>query len=113
MDLADYGIVDKHVTYEFLNKVVESRVEEIVRILQKYLEPVLTQFATDNITITGGAAALPSMEKWFKSVFNLPVKIVLPEQLAEEYRNPSHTAGYGIICLRKKIKNSIEHYLEK
>lgn len=93
IDLSDYGIVDKLITYEFLSNIIESRVEEIVKFLKEYLEPVLAEFAIDQVLLIGESAILPSTEKWFKANFDLPLRIVLPQQLAAEYRNPSHTVS--------------------
>jgi cell division protein FtsA len=97
LDCNDYGTTDKQVSYDFLNTIVESRIEEIVAMIHSYLEPALSRYSITRIVLTGGAAMLPSICETLDRVFGVPVSLISPEELPPEYAHPSNVACFGIL----------------
>ncbi len=98
LDCNDYGTTDKQVPYDFLYNIVESRVDEIVYLVHDYLKPSLTEVSIDQIFVTGGCSALPSIIENIEKTFGVIVHTAMPEQLSPEYAYSSNTACYGIMC---------------
>jgi cell division protein FtsA len=98
LDCNDFGTTDQQVDYDFLHKIVESRVEEIVSLLHAYVEPALSRYGADKLLLTGGSSLLPSVGEWTEKIFALPVKLARPGAgLAAEYSHPANTASYGLV----------------
>lgn len=103
LDCNDYGTTDKHVSFDFLYDIIESRVDEIVALVYDYLRPLLDKHLTGSgktlecIYLTGGCGAMPSMVACAAKVFQLQTQAVKPEKLAAEYAHPANTVCYGII----------------
>ena len=111
LDCNDYGTTGKQVSYDFLYKIVESRVEEIATILHGYLEPVLGCYGVRKLILTGGCAALPSTARWLESVFGLEVHIArLEGELPAELALPENTACYGLLqyAFRMEVSGAAE-----
>ncbi len=98
LDCNDFGTTDKQVDYDFLHKIVESRVEEIVSLLHAYVEPALSRYGAEKILLTGGSSLLPSVGEWTEKIFARPIKLARPGAgLAAEYSHPANTASYGLV----------------
>ncbi|SDE86807.1 cell division protein FtsA [Sporomusa acidovorans] len=103
LDCNDYGTTDKHVSYDFLYDIIESRVDEIVGLVYDYIKPRLSQYVTENgqtlerIYLTGGSGAMPSMASRIANVFQINTEMVKPVHLPVEYAQPANTVCYGII----------------
>lgn len=103
LDCNDYGTVDKHIPFDFLYDIIESRVEEIVALVHGYLQPLQAEYLTKPgqtfaaIYLTGGCGAMPSMVACTARVFQIQATAVTPAALAAEYAHPANTVGYGIL----------------
>ncbi len=97
LDCNDYGTTDKQVSYDFLHDIVESRVDEIIRLVYDYLRPLLSEHNVQQVLLTGGCAAMPSIKDCLERVFEIPVHISIPPQLLAEYAYPSNSACYGVL----------------
>lgn len=98
LDCNDYGTTDKQVAYDFLYKIVESRVEEIVSVAYGYLEPALARHQPEKIILTGGCALQPSIGECVEKLFGMPVHTVgLNDKMPDEYAHPSNAACLGIL----------------
>ena len=97
LDCNDYGTTDKHIPYDFLHVIIESRVDEIVGIVYDYLASALLGQSITKIFFTGGCALMPSIIRSIEKRFGVPVEILLPSTLPKEYANPSNTACLGIL----------------
>lgn len=98
LDCNDFGTTDKQVDYDFLHKIVESRVEEIVSLLHAYVEPALSRYGAEKILLTGGSSLLPSVGEWTEKIFARPIKLARPGAgLPAEYSHPANTASYGLV----------------
>lgn len=98
LDCNDYGTTDKHVAYDHLHNIVESRVEEIVAILFDYIEPHLSSYSIRKILLTGGSALLPSIRESVNKAFAAPAQLAKPDRLPPEYAHPANSSCYGILC---------------
>jgi cell division protein FtsA len=99
LDLSGHGTTDKQVRYDFLQTIVESRVEEIVSLLHAYVEPALSRYGAGKILLTGGASLLPSLGDWIGRTFVRPVVPVKPGgDIAPEYAHPSFAACFGLVA---------------
>ncbi|QDR80392.1 cell division protein FtsA [Sporomusa termitida] len=103
LDCNDYGTVDKHIPFDFLYDIIESRVEEIVTLVYGYLKPLQAEYLTkpgqtfETVYLTGGCGAMPSMGACVAKFFQLPTTTVTPEGLSAEYVHPANTVCYGIL----------------
>ncbi|MEG6585949.1 cell division protein FtsA [Dendrosporobacter sp. 1207_IL3150] len=96
LDCNDFGTTDKNIPYDFLNKIIESRVDEIVNLICEYIKPKITGFDCEEIYITGGCSAMNSFAERLEVNFGIPVKRFVPAGMPQEYSNPVNTACYGI-----------------
>lgn len=109
LDCNDYGTTDKHVHFDFLYDIIESRVDEIVTLMYDYLKPLMDKYLPgseqtfERIYLTGGSGATPSMAACVAKVFQLDTEVVKPDRLAAEYVHPSNTVCYGIISHGTRI----------
>lgn len=98
LDCNDYGTTDKNIAYDFLHKIVESRVEEIVSLLHAYVEPALARYGAEKVLLTGGSSLLPSVGEWTGRIFARSVQPARPgADLPSEYTHPALAAGIGIV----------------
>ncbi|HWR05225.1 cell division protein FtsA [Sporomusa sp.] len=103
LDCNDYGTVDKHIPFDFLYDIIESRVDEIVTLVYSYLKPLQEEYLTNQgqafeaIYLTGGCGAMPSVATCVTKVFQIHTETVKPEGLAAEYVHPANTVCYGIL----------------
>ncbi|HWQ60988.1 MAG TPA: cell division FtsA domain-containing protein, partial [Negativicutes bacterium] len=98
LDCNDYGTTDKNIAYDFLHKIVESRVEEIVSLLFAYVEPALARYGAEKILLTGGSSLLPSVGEWMGRTFARSVQLARPgTNLPSEYAHPAFAACVGVV----------------
>lgn len=96
LDCNDYGTTDKQVAYDFLYKIVESRIDEIVNLM--YEQTKTDRFsAAQEIILTGGCCHLPSVACRLQEVFGLPVRLAIMGGVTPEYASHANTAVYGLL----------------
>jgi cell division protein FtsA len=106
LDCNDSSTSDKQVSYDFLHKIIDSRVEEIVSLVFGYLEPVLTKYPIDKLILAGGCAALPDISEYCERIFKVPVQIErLITQLPSEYACSANTACFGLLRYAAPLVN--------
>lgn len=112
LDCNDYGTTDKHISFDFLYDIIESRVDEIGALLYDSVKPLLDKHLSvsgqnlECIYLTGGLGTMPSMVSCIAKVFQIHTETVKPVQLADEYAHPANTVCYGIIRYGAKISAS-------
>lgn len=82
------------IPYDFLAKIIESRVEEITSLILEYLQPYLNDNPPSNVTISGGCAAMPSFLKHFSQAVGTVVQC--NRNGFAEYAHPMYSACVGI-----------------
>jgi len=95
LDCNDYGTTDKHVAYDFLHHIVESRVQEIVELV--YDHTVHSGLRSEEIILTGGSCYLPSLRQHLEQSFGIPVRLAPIDSMLPEYAFYSNTAVYGLV----------------
>lgn len=104
LDCNDYGTTDKVVSYDFLYKIVESRIGEIVYLIHDYLKVVLAEVNIEKVFLTGGCADMPSFVHSIENSFQMPVEILDPKELLSEYMTHGNTACFGVLqCATKNL----------
>ncbi|AIF52055.1 cell division protein FtsA [Pelosinus sp. UFO1] len=103
LDCNAYNTTDKHIPYDFLNDIVESRVSEIIYLLSDYLKLSLEEIQIGKVFLTGGCGAMPSFIECIGTTFGVPVEIIHPSDLPPEYSSPGNTACYSIV--KYAVKN--------
>ncbi|MDF2635707.1 MAG: cell division protein FtsA [Pelosinus sp.] len=103
LDCNAYNTTDKHVSYDFLYDIVESRICELVYLIHDHIKVFLEENKLEKIFLTGGCGAMPSFVQNVEATFSMPVEIAIPQELLLEYSSPRNTACYGI--LKYAVKN--------
>jgi cell division protein FtsA len=97
LDCNAYGTTDKHVSYDFLYKIVESRICELVYLMHEHSKIFLAENKIEKIFLTGGCGAMPGFVQNIEATFGIPVQVVIHQELPLEYRSPENAACYGIL----------------
>jgi len=97
LDCNAYNTADKHIPYDFLNDIIESRICEIVYLIHDYLKIVLAKNKVEKVFLAGGCGAMPSFVQNIEATFGIPVEIVIPQGVSLEYISPGNTTCYGIL----------------
>ena len=97
LDCNDYGTTDKQVAYDFLYDIIESRIDEIVYLLNDYLKVTLGEYAIEKVFLTGGCGAMPSFADSMEKGFERPIEVIATKELLHEYANPMNVACYGVL----------------
>lgn len=103
LNLNDYGTEDKHVAYDFLHMIVESRVDELTNLIASYIQNYRDTSQLKSIVITGGCAGLPSVGETLERAFRLPVTTFVSDALSAEYTSPEY---FGCYSLARKFASS-------
>jgi cell division protein FtsA len=100
IDLSAYGI-DKKVSKELLEKIVEARCEEIFDMAKENVAKAGYDIAMPaGVVLTGGTALLRNITKFTQGVFGVAARIGYPSGLGgmtEEISDPSYACVQGLI----------------
>lgn len=97
LDCNAYNTADKHIPYDFLYDIIESRICEIVYLIHDYLKVMLAEHKIEKVFLTGGCGAMPSFVQNIEATFGIPVEVVFPKNVSLEYISPGNTACCGIL----------------
>jgi len=97
LDCNDYDTTDKQISYDFLYKIIESRIDEIVYLVHDYLKNTIPVENIERIVLTGGCGAMPSLSDSVQKLFRIPVEIVTLKELLPEYSGSANVACYGVL----------------
>jgi cell division protein FtsA len=100
MDLSAYG-VEKKVSKDMLQKIVEARCEEIFDMAKENVNKAGYDIAMPaGVVLTGGTALLRNITKFTQGVFGVAARIGYPSGLGgmtEEISDPSYACVQGLI----------------
>ena len=95
------GREDKEISEKYLASIIQPRVNEIFNLAKNEVERSdYNGDFTFGIILTGGGASLNGIVDVAQEIFNMPVKIGIPDTIngkAEIINNPRYATGIGII----------------
>ena len=101
----------RELSRQTLAEVVESRYEELFRLVQRELQRSgFEQLIASGVVLTGGAAKMEGVVELAEEVFHMPVCLAVPGGVAgltDIVRNPIYATGVGL--LRYGWQEELEH----
>ena len=95
------GRPPREVSRKLLASVIEPRVEELFELaLREIKRTDYVHLLAAGIVLTGGSSLMPGMQELAENVFNLPVRLGVPEKmegLQDQVEGPSYATGTGLI----------------
>lgn len=80
---------------QYLSEIIEARLVQIFEKIKHELDIVGARELPGGIILTGGAAALPGVVELAKDIFEINVKLYIPDQMGMRY--PTFTTGIGLV----------------
>lgn len=109
------GRQSRKVSRQVLVDIIQPRVEEILELtLLEMKKSDYFNLMTAGAVLTGGCAMLPGMPELAEELFNLPVKLGVPnsvDSVTSEIRKPSHATGVGLILFAFRTANTADNIL--
>lgn len=91
----------RELSRQTLAEVVESRYEELFRLVQRELQRSgFEQLVASGVVLTGGAAKMEGVVELAEEVFHMPVCLAVPSGVAgleDIVRNPIYATGVGLL----------------
>jgi cell division protein FtsA len=79
----------------YISEVIEARLEQIFEQIKYVLDNAGATQMPAGIVISGGAASIPGIEDLAEMVFNVPVRVYIPDFMSVRY--PAFTNALGLI----------------
>ena len=114
--LGTNGREDKEISEKYLSSIIQPRVNEIFNLAKN--EVKRSDYDGDftfGIILTGGGASLNGITDIAQEIFNMPVKIGIPDTIngkADIINNPRYATGIGIIKYVLENKNNLNEQFE-
>ena len=98
----------RQLSRQTLSEVIWARYDEIFRFILRELRRSETEemIKSGGLVLTGGAAAMPGVVELAEQIFNIPVRIGLPHNIAGPealLRDPSAAAAAGLLLAAHRI----------
>ena len=87
----------------YIAEVIEARLEQIFEQLKFSIDHVGAGKLPAGMVISGGAASLPGIERLAEDVFDLPVKIYVPDFMSVRY--PAFTNAIGLVVAETNLSD--------
>lgn len=91
------------VTELYLSEIIEARVVQIFETIKAELDSVRARELPGGIVLTGGAASIPGMVELAKEIFEVNVKLYIPDHMGMRY--PSFTTSIGLIEYQAELND--------
>ncbi|MFL2099286.1 cell division protein FtsA [Desemzia sp. FAM 24101] len=91
------------ITELYLSEIIEARVVQIFETIKTELDSVRARELPGGIVLTGGAASIPGMVELAKEIFEVNVKLYIPDHMGMRY--PSFTTSIGLIEYQAKLND--------
>lgn len=100
------------VTYKesYIAEVIEAREAQIFEQIKFSLDNIGAMQMPAGITISGGASSLPGIEYLAEDIFNVPVRIYVPDYMSVRY--PTFTNAIGLVVAETNLSEVGELILE-
>ncbi|MDQ7051604.1 MAG: cell division protein FtsA [candidate division KSB1 bacterium] len=91
----------RKISKDLLVNIIQPRMEEILMLAYNEVKKSdYIHLMTAGVVLTGGGAMLPGAVELAEEIFQMPVKLGLPqriESVSDEVQKPSHATGVGLI----------------
>ncbi|MDL1878783.1 cell division protein FtsA, partial [Cytophagia bacterium CHB2] len=102
----------RKVSRQVLVDIIQPRVEEILELtLAELRKSDYFKLMTAGAVLTGGCAMLPGIVELTESIFDMPVKLGIPNtvnSVTTEVNKPNHATGVGLVLYGYQHKNDVE-----
>ncbi|HLR92229.1 MAG TPA: cell division protein FtsA [Atopostipes sp.] len=85
----------------YIAEVIEARIEQIFEQLKFSIDDVGAEDMPAGIVISGGTASLPGIDRLAEDVFNVPVRIYIPDFMGVRY--PAFTNAIGLVMTETRL----------
>ncbi|MBN2885331.1 MAG: cell division protein FtsA [Chromatiaceae bacterium] len=96
-------------THQHLAEVIEPRYEELFKLLRNELRRSgLEDFVAGGVVLTGGSARIEGIVDLAESVFQMPVRVGLPQHVVgmpDVVNNPAHSTGVGLLMYARQHRD--------
>lgn len=104
----------KEIEFSVLHGIVVSRVAEIMKIIEEFLEESkLKSNIHGGIIFTGGMVSMPNLAEYARNIFdNMPVRVALPQDINmsfEQLKDPAYSTAVGLILYGAGKFTNYEH----
>ncbi|MBN2541463.1 cell division protein FtsA [bacterium] len=106
------GRETKMISSQFLAKIIEARIEEILIIAKEQLESFCPlKSIAGGIVITGGSSQLKGLVELAERIFNIPVRLGIPKiagEIEEFANSPVYSSVIGSVIYHSRKKTEYE-----
>lgn len=96
-------------THQHLAEVIEPRYEELFKLLRNELRRSgLEDLVAGGVVLTGGSARITGIVDLAESVFQMPVRLGLPQHVVgmpDVVSNPAHSTGVGLLIYARQHRD--------
>ncbi|MBF0780418.1 MULTISPECIES: cell division protein FtsA [unclassified Granulicatella] len=93
----------------YLAEIIEARLVQTFENVKRALNSVDALSLPGGVVLTGGAALIPGIVELAEDIFNVPVKLYVPEQMG--LRHPSYTQALGLVHYTVNL-DEIHHFAQ-
>ncbi|MFA6941226.1 MAG: cell division protein FtsA [Clostridiaceae bacterium] len=86
---------EQNIKVNYLNRIIEARIEEILQLVKKKIDPTIFEETDSVILIGGGIAAIKNIEEFSKSILGKTVRIGIPKYMGST--SPIFALSVGIV----------------
>lgn len=99
---------------KYLTEIIQARTEELINLVKKEIEAVPYCSSVLSVVLTGGSSLLLGLRELTADIFKLPVRIGVPEDIADSglVNSPVYATGVGLVryglncCARTDLLSS-------
>jgi len=97
-----------------LTRIIQPRMEEILSLtLREIKQTDYLDLLTTGIVLTGGCSMIPGAVELAEAVFDMPVRLGVPEGisgLVDSAKNPMYATGVGLVIYGDRYQSSSENF---
>ncbi len=110
-------VSDRKISKSLLVDVIQPRMAEILTLCYEEIKKSdYINLMTTGLVLTGGGSLLPGTIELAEDIFNMPVKLGIPEGftgMREEARNPQSSTGVGLVIYGNKHLDEVHSSMSK
>ncbi|MBN1482053.1 cell division protein FtsA [candidate division KSB1 bacterium] len=110
-------VSDRKISKNLLVDIIQPRMAEILSLsFEEIKKSDYINLMTTGLVLTGGGSLLPGTVELAEDIFNMPVRLGVPQGftgMVEEAGNPQSATGVGLIIYGKKHMHEIDGHMAK